>query len=72
MNTFLDNGFCQDELNNGDCMFDGLDCCGYDHWKNGDYVDFWDIEPGDTTFCEECLCKGMKLKSVRNAAILKR
>ena len=72
MNAFLDNGLCEDELNHGDCMFDGLDCCGYDHWKNGDYVDFWDIEPGDTTFCEECLCKGMKLKSVRNAAILKR
>ena len=54
MNAFLDNGFCQDDLNHGECMFDGLDCCGYD-----DYDDPWDIAPGDTALCTECLCKGM-------------
>ena len=30
MNAFLDNDICEDELNYGDCMFDGLDCCGGD------------------------------------------
>ena len=44
MNDFLGNGYCEDELNNGDCMFDGLDCCGYDN--DGDYDDDWDISPG--------------------------
>ena len=63
MNAFLDNGFCQDELNHGDCMFDGLDCCGVDWNNDGDYDDFlvsMEIAPGDTTYCSECLCKGMK------------
>ena len=61
MNAFLDNGFCQDELNIGDCMFDGLDCCGYDYNKDGDYDDFssGEFAPGDTKFCSECLCKGV-------------
>ena len=59
MNAFLDNGFCQDELNHGDCMFDGLDCCGYDRFYDGDYDDYLEIAPGDSTFCSECLCKGM-------------
>ena len=41
-------------------MFDGLDCCGYDHGDyDGDYDDYWDIAPGDTALCTECLCKGM-------------
>ena len=62
MNAFLDDGFCHDEYNHGDCMFDGLDCCGYDRTKDGDYDDFWEIAPGDTTFCSECLCKGMKIE----------
>ena len=48
MNAFLDNGFCEDNLNHGDCMFDGLDCCGYDHYNDGDYDDILDIAPGDT------------------------
>jgi hypothetical protein len=59
MNAFLDNGFCQDELNHGDCMFDDFDCCGYDLQNDGDYNDYWDVTPGDTTYCIECLCKGM-------------
>ena len=58
MNDFLDNGFCEDNLNHGDCMFDGLDCCGYDHNNDGDYVDSFEIAPGDTALCTECLCKG--------------
>ena len=61
MNAFLDNGFCQDELNIGDCMFDGLDCCGYDYNEDGDYDDFssGEFAPGDAKFCSECLCKGV-------------
>jgi hypothetical protein len=64
MNAFLDNGVCEDELNYGNCMFDGLDCCGYDYggWMDGgdgDYDDYFDIAPGDTALCTECLCKGM-------------
>jgi hypothetical protein len=42
MNAFVDNDICEDELNHGDCMFDGLDCCGY----------------GNTELCTDCLCKG--------------
>ena len=59
MNAFLDNGLCEDELNHGDCMFDGFDCCGYDDTNDGDYEDLFEIAPGDKTFCTECLCKGM-------------
>ena len=61
MNDFLDNGFCEDELNHGDCMFDGFDCCGYDADYDGDYndYDYYDIAPGATALCTECLCKGM-------------
>ena len=63
MNAFLDNGLCEDELNNVECMFDGFDCCGYDYNDDGDYDDYFlfysDITPGDTSFCTECLCKGM-------------
>ena len=62
MNDFLHNGFCEDELNHGDCMFDGLDCCGYDHLNDGDYNDYYDIAPGDTSLCMECLCKGTGCK----------
>ena len=40
-------------------MFDGFDCCGYDRNDDGDNDDFYDIAPGDTSFCSECLCKGM-------------
>jgi hypothetical protein len=58
MNAFLDNDICEDELNHGDCMFDGLDCCGYDYYDDGDYDDSFDIAPGDTALCTECLCKG--------------
>ena len=61
MNAFLADGFCQDETNHGDCMFDGLDCCGYDHWNDGDYDDAYDISP-DTALCTECLCKGMYIQ----------
>ena len=53
-NAFLDNDICEDELNHGDCMFDGLDCCGFDG-----YDENFDIAPGDTGLCTECLCKGM-------------
>ena len=60
MNDFLDNGFCEDELNHGDCMFDGLDCCGFDLNNDGDYDDDSEIAPGDTGLCNECLCKGMR------------
>ena len=59
MNDFLANGFCEDILNHEDCMFDGLDCCGYDQHNDGDYDDFFDFGPGDTALCTECLCKGM-------------
>ena len=59
MNAFLDNDICEDELNHGDCMFDGLDCCGYNFFDDGDYDDYLDIAPGETAFCTECLCKGM-------------
>ena len=59
MNAFLDNGLCEDELNHGDCMFDGFDCCGYDRTNDGDYDDLFEIGPGDKSFCTECLCKGM-------------
>ena len=65
MNAFLDNGLCQDELNHGDCMFDGFDCCGYDSFGDGDYDDNDDIAPGETIVCTECLCKGMhKFKKI--------
>ena len=40
-------------------MFDGFDCCGYDDTNDGDYDDLFEIAPGDTSFCTECLCKGM-------------
>jgi hypothetical protein len=59
MNDFLGNGFCEDELNHGDCMFDGLDCCGFDEHNDGDYDDYLDIAPGETGLCTECLCKGI-------------
>ncbi len=26
-NIFMANGYCNDEINNGDCNFDGGDCC---------------------------------------------
>jgi hypothetical protein len=48
MNAFLGDGFCQDEINHGDCLFDFFDCCESPV-----------ILPGDTSFCTECLCKGM-------------
>ena len=74
MNAFLDNDICEDELNHGDCMFDGLDCCGYDYdyWKeDGDYYDhYYDIAPGDTSLCTECLCKGTSLRN--HALVLKK
>ena len=59
MNAFVDNDICEDELNHGECMFDGLDCCGYDFDGDGDYDDTWEFAPGDTALCTECLCKGM-------------
>ena len=59
INAFLGDGFCHDVTNHQDCMFDGLDCCGYDYDNDGDYDDFTDIHPGDTTFCTECICHGM-------------
>ena len=58
MNAFLDNDICEDELNHGDCMFDGLDCCGYDWNTDGKFDHHWDIAPGETALCKECLCKG--------------
>ena len=58
MNAFVDNDICEDELNHGDCMFDGLDCCGYDWNTDGKFDHHWDIAPGETALCKECLCKG--------------
>ena len=57
MNDFLGNGFCEDELNRGECMFDGLDCCGFDESNDGDYDDKWDIAPGDTALCTSVCAK---------------
>ena len=54
-NPLVENGFCNDETNNAECMFDELDCCGYDDHHNGYVVD--DV---NTEFCVECACKGMK------------
>ena len=66
VNAFLDNGLCEDELNHGDCMFDGFDCCGDDRTNDGDFDDYFEIAPGDKSFCTECLCKGMhKFKKSR-------
>ena len=59
MNAFVDNDICEDGLNHGECMFDGLDCCGYDTNNDGDYDDSSEFGPGDTALCTECLCKGM-------------
>ena len=39
-------------------MFDGHDCCGYDQNDDGYYDGSYDIAPGDTALCTECLCKG--------------
>ena len=41
-------------------MFDGQDCCGFDWNNDGLYNDMGEIAPGDTTFCTECICKGMQ------------
>jgi hypothetical protein len=60
MNAFLDNDICEDDLNYGDCMFDGLDCCGYDGNDDGDYDDWYDIDPGVTALCTDRLCNGMR------------
>ncbi len=35
------DGFCDDETNIADCLYDGGDCCGPDI---------------DLTFCQECVC----------------
>ena len=43
-NALIGNGYCNDETNNEECMFDGLDCCGSDVF--------------DTKYCTECKCKG--------------
>ena len=37
----LGDGFCNDEINNAACNYDGGDCCGYN-------LNF--------TYCSECLC----------------
>ena len=55
------DGFCNDENNVQDCLFDGLDCCGYDHNDDGDYDDifsWYDEFHADTTLCTECVCHG--------------
>ena len=70
MNAFVDNDICEDELNHGDCMFDGLDCCGYDASDDGDYDDYYDIARGDTALCSQCLCKGTSLRN--HALVLKK
>ena len=39
----IGDGFCNDELNNIQCYYDGLDCC---------------LSPVDETFCSNCSCHG--------------
>ena len=57
MNAFVGNDICEDELNHGDCMFDGLDCCGPNHLGNSDGV--IDCCGGEYDFSGEGLCQGM-------------
>ena len=40
----LGDGVCDDEYNNPDCLYDGLDCCGQNVF---------------TFFCSECICHSM-------------
>ena len=42
-NVLVGDGFCNDETNIEDCMFDGLDCCGPNI---------------RTDLCLDCLCHG--------------
>ena len=37
----MGDGFCNDEINNAACNYDGGDCCGYNF---------------NSTYCSECLC----------------
>ena len=52
-------------------MFDGLDCCGNDINNDGIYDHVYDIAPGDTTFCSDCLCKGIHNLKKNHAYFLK-
>jgi len=40
---FINDGYCDDENNNGDCQWDGGDCCF-------NTEEDWDV------FCDDCLC----------------
>ena len=39
--ALVSNGFCNDETNNADCIYDGGDCC---------------LVNANTVFCSECVC----------------
>ena len=41
--NWIEDGYCDDELNNAGCGFDGGDCCGFDV---------------NTAYCFECECLG--------------
>ena len=47
-NALVGDGICQDHTNNGECDFDGFDCCEND--VGADSV--------DTTSCKYCECHG--------------
>ena len=42
-NPLVGDGVCNDETNNGECYYDGLDCCR---------------SPVNATLCSNCLCHG--------------
>ena len=39
--SWIADGYCDDENNNGECYYDGGDCCGPNI---------------DTLYCTECIC----------------
>ena len=41
--ALIGNGYCNDETNNADCLYDGGDCCG---------------SSVITDHCTECACEG--------------
>ena len=51
LNPLLADGFCNDELNNRACDYDGFDCCTSQEYLR-------------TEFCTECICQGKILKYI--------